>query len=69
MLKELEREKKRVVGEEGNTGWRVRPSCNLVFPPGHSAPGLLYPPPAINHLILSLLNRYAAGPHPLPHPN
>ena len=61
MLKETERER----GKGWRMGWRME--GGLYHPvtlcsPGHTAPGLLYPPPAINHLILSLLNRQPA-PH------
>lgn len=55
----VEREEKN--GMESGVGLHHRVTlCS----PSHTAPGLLYPPLAINHLILSLLNRQPARPHP-----
>jgi len=67
LLKETERERER--GKERRGDRLEDGGGGLYHPvtlcsPGHTAPGLLYPPLAINHLILSLLNRQPAPPHP-----
>lgn len=59
LLKQTERER-----EDGQNGGEVLHHPVTLCSTGHSAPGLLYPPLAINHLIQSLLNRQPATSHP-----
>lgn len=59
----LKKTKKQERGEKRKGGGGLQNPVTL-HSPGHAAPGLLYPPPAINHLILSLLNQQPAPPHP-----